>query len=126
MRIDLDRIKIVVGLRMARAAVGWSQEELAQKMGVAKTTIARIEIGEVLLSAEQYFKFERLYNNEGLSMRLMMSDDVTVSVNETALLHAQARLADVGLKRSDRKKPIRSEANIASEGSKIVANKDKK
>lgn len=73
-------------------------------MGVAKTTIARIETGDGILSAEQYFKFERLYSKEGLSIRLMQSDDVSVSASETALLQAQARLADAGLRRSDRKK----------------------
>jgi len=111
---------------MARAAVGWSQEELAQKLGVAKTTIARIETGDGILSAEQYFKLERLYNKEGLSIRILLADEVTVSANEMALSQAQARLADAGLRRSDRKKPIRSEAGKSVEAREPLKNRDKK
>lgn len=37
----------MVALRAARAAAGWSQEEFAQLMGVAKTTVARIETLEM-------------------------------------------------------------------------------
>lgn len=106
MRLDLDKIKIVVALRMARAAVGWSQEELAQRLGLAKTTIARIETGDGSLSAQQYFQFERLYREQGLSLRLLQGDEVSVSVDEAALVRAKERLTDAGLRRSDRKKPI--------------------
>ena len=34
-----------VQLRMARAAVGWSVRELAQKAGVAANTVTRVENG---------------------------------------------------------------------------------
>lgn len=106
MRLDLDKIKIVVALRMARAAVGWSQEELAGKLGMAKTTIARIETGDGALSAEQYFQYERLYREQGLSFRLLQGDEVSVTVNEVALVKAKERLTNAALRRSDRKKPI--------------------
>ena len=36
---ELDAIRLVVALRAARAAVGWSQEELALHLGMAKTTL---------------------------------------------------------------------------------------
>ena len=53
MQENLDKIKLVVALRSARAAVGWSQEELAHELGIAKTTIARMETFEGGLRAEQ-------------------------------------------------------------------------
>lgn len=126
MRIDLEKISIVVVLRMARAAVGWSQEELAQRLGVAKTTIARIETGEGALSAMQYFQIERIYNEEGLSLSMLKGDKVSVSVNETALEKAQQRLADAGLKRSDRKKPVAALSNGMPKQGKSNKNNDQK
>ena len=102
--MSLVGIKIIVVLRMARAAVGWSQDELAKKTGLAKTTIARIETGEAKLSAEAYFKFARLYREQGLGFDILIGNRVTIEVNEDALKTARARLADVGLRRADRKK----------------------
>ncbi len=119
MRLDLDRIKIVVALRMARAAVGWSQEDLAQRLGVAKTTVARIETGDGVMSAEQYFQFERMYREQGLSIRLLPGDEVIVSVGEDALVKAKERLADGSLRRSDRKKPISALIEVMSKPDEI-------
>lgn len=114
--MSLDAIKIIVALRMARAAVGWSQDELAKKTGLAKTTIARIETGEAKLSAEAYFKFTRLYGEQGLEFRILTGNHVTVAVNEGALKTARARLADVGLRRSDRKKTTPQATHVIVEG----------
>jgi len=108
LRLDLDKIKIAVALRMARAAVGWSQEEAAQNLGVAKTTIARLETGETNLSAEKYFHFQHIYQAAGIGISLMQHDQVTVTVSEEALDVAKARLADASLRRADRVKPTPS------------------
>lgn len=112
MRFDLEKITIAVALRMARAAVGWSQEELANKLGTAKTTIARAETGEGNLSAQQYFQIERLYSEEGVSLSILKTENVIVTVSERALEKAQQRLTDVNLRRSDRKKPVPSLASV--------------
>ncbi|MBP7780173.1 MAG: helix-turn-helix transcriptional regulator [Burkholderiaceae bacterium] len=112
MRFDLEKITIAVALRMARAAVGWSQEELANKLGAAKTTIARAETGEGNLSAQQYFQIERLYSEEGVSLSILKTENVIVTVSERALEKAQQRLTDVNLRRSDRKKPVPPLASV--------------
>lgn len=112
MRFDLEKITIAVALRMARAAVGWSQEELANKLGTAKTTIARAETGEGNLSAQQYFQIERLYSEEGVSLSVLKTDSVIVTVSEKALERAQQRLSNMDLRRSDRKKPVTPSADV--------------
>lgn len=68
------------------------------------------------MSAEAYFKFARLYEENGLEFRLLADNHVTVAVNETALKTARDRLADVGLRRSDRKKPRPQVTHITVEG----------
>lgn len=105
MQENLDKIKLVVALRSARAAVGWSQEELAQELGIAKTTIARMETFEGGLRAEQLSQMLRLYKSVGVAIDFMLGDDVVIRVDPVALRQAQARLQNEELRRSDRKRP---------------------
>jgi transcriptional regulator with XRE-family HTH domain len=106
MQVKFDQIKIVLALRMARAAVGWSQEELASQLGMAKTTIARMETLEGNLSATQLAQLVNLYASAGVDLEFMVGDEVRVRVNQQALGNAQARLLDTAFRRSDRVKPV--------------------
>jgi transcriptional regulator with XRE-family HTH domain len=101
----LDQIKLAVALRTARAAVGWSQEELAIHLGMAKTTIARMETLEGGLRADQLSAIVRLYKSVGVELEFMFSDEVIVRVDANGLVEAQRRLLDQNLRRADRKKP---------------------
>jgi len=105
MQEKFDSIKLAVALRMARAAAGWSQEELATQLGIAKTTIARMETLEGGLSAEQLTKIARHYRNAGIDLSFMFDDEVTVTVSKEALERALQRLSDENYRRIDRKKP---------------------
>ena len=99
----LDSIKLAVALRMARTAVGWSQEELAGHLGMAKTTIARMETMEGGLRADQLSAIVRLYKSVGVELEFMFADEVIVKINAQGLLEAQRRLQDQNLRRADRK-----------------------
>jgi transcriptional regulator with XRE-family HTH domain len=104
MQDKLDEIKLVVGLRMARAAVGWSQVELAERLGIAKTTLARLETLDGGLRADQLAQMIRLYKGMGVDMELFQEDHVSIKVDRETLLQAKARLEDDQLRRTDRKK----------------------
>lgn len=104
MQDKLDEVKLVVALRMARAAVGWSQVELAQRLGIAKTTLARLETLDGGLRADQLAQMIRLYKSMGVEMDIFYEDQVTLRVDREALLQAKARLEDDNLRRTDRKK----------------------
>ncbi|HQR87377.1 MAG TPA: helix-turn-helix transcriptional regulator [Limnohabitans sp.] len=104
MQDKLDEIKLVVGLRMARAAVGWSQVELAERLGIAKTTLARLETLDGGLRADQLAQMIRLYKGMGVDMELFQDDHVSIKVDRETLLQAKARLEDDQLRRTDRKK----------------------
>ena len=101
---ELDSIRLVVALRAARAAVGWSQEELALHLGMAKTTIARAELMEGGLRADQLAQIVRLYKSKGVEMDFLLGEDVTIKVDAQGLQRAQERLMDDALRRADRKK----------------------
>lgn len=106
MQEDLGKIKLVVALRMARAAVGWSQEELATQLGIPKTTIARMETQDGGLSAEQLARVLKLYRTQGVELDFMYEDEVKCTVSPQALAVAQGRLDDDTLRRNDRKRAL--------------------
>lgn len=101
---DLDSIRLVVALRAARAAVGWSQEELALHLGMAKTTLARAELMEGGLRADQLAQIVRLYKTLGVELDFMLGENVKVRIAPEGLRRAQARLMDESRRRADRKK----------------------
>jgi len=103
MQENLETIKLIVALRCARAAVGMSQEEMANLLGVPKTTIARVETMEGGLRADQFTKMMRLFKDLGVSLEFMYSDEVELKVTVKGLETASARLADENRRRSDRK-----------------------
>jgi len=105
MQVLFEQIKPVMALRMARACLGWSQEELASQVGIAKTTLARFETLEGGLTVEQLTRLLRLYHQMGVAIEFITTDDVTIKANPVALRHASERLQDVTLRRADRRKP---------------------
>lgn len=42
---DPEHVNFGVAIRQARKKLGWSQEQLAQKAGVSRPTVARVETG---------------------------------------------------------------------------------
>lgn len=97
-------MRAIVALRMARAALGWSQQEVADHLAMAKTTLARFETMEGGLSATQLSGLVKLYHDHGISLEFMALEDVAVTADPTAVSYALSRLEDEALRRSDRRK----------------------
>lgn len=106
MQGDFEHVKMAVALRTARAAVGWSQDELARITGIPKTTIARFETLEGGLKAFQLSALISAYHAQGIEIELWRGDKVTIKIDSKALQSAQARLADINERRSDRRKKL--------------------
>ena len=99
----METIKIIVALRSARTALGWTQQEFADKMGAAKSTIARIETMEVSAKADFLMQALRLFRESGIQVELLESDKVVITVEMAGLQEAQSRLTNEQMRRSDRK-----------------------
>lgn len=99
----VENLKIAVALRAARAAVGWSQIEFAEKMNVAKSTIARIETLEMTAKADFLNRALRIFREQGVVVDLLQEDRVVMSVELKGLHEAKARLDNEALRRTDRK-----------------------
>jgi len=104
MQDNLDPYRISAALRMARAAVGWSQVELAEKLGISKTTLARAETVDGGLRVDQLVRIQRLYKELGVSMDFFPGEDVQVTLERKGLELCMRRLNDETLRRADRKK----------------------
>jgi transcriptional regulator with XRE-family HTH domain len=108
MKEELDSIKLVVALRTARAIVGWSQVEFADKMKLSKSTVARLETKESDVSFTVLKKILSEYKKMGIEIELLYSDNLNISIEPKALEAFKARLQDEENRRSDRgaqKKP---------------------
>lgn len=99
-------VKIAVALRTARAAIGWNQQEFADEMGVAKSTIARIETLEVSPRADVLLQAMEVFGTAGVEVDFFNADNLVVVVNPRALATAELRLMNEALRRSDRKGPL--------------------
>lgn len=104
----LDNGKIAVGLRTARAAAGWNQQEFADLMGVAKSTIARIETLEMAARGDFIIKAIRLFRDAGVDMDLSDPDDLPIRISGASISSAISSLSDQTKRRSDRKSGIAS------------------
>ena len=86
-----ERVKIAIALRMARAAIGWSQDELAERLNFAKTTIARAETMDGGLRIEQLAIVAQFYKSYGVEIDFLMGAEVTVKMTSQGVTKAMAR-----------------------------------
>ena len=107
MQDSYEHAKMAVSMRTARAAVGWSQDELARVTGIPKTTIARFETMEGGLKAAQLAALINAYHSQGIEIELWRGDKVTIRIDAKALQFAQSRLTDINERRADRRKKLR-------------------
>lgn len=99
----VENAKIAVAIRAARAAIGWNQQEFADKMGVAKSTIARIETLEMGAKADFLIRAIQLFRQAGVEVDLAGDATIQLDVGQVAILGAIAALEDGSKRRSDRK-----------------------
>lgn len=95
--------KIAIALRTGRVAIGWNQQEFAQKLGVAKSTIARVETLEMSPKADLVTRAMRLFREAGVEIDLYKPTEISISINGLAINEGIFKLRDETRRRSDRK-----------------------
>ena len=98
-----DNGKIAVAVRSARAAAGWNQQEFADRMGVAKSTVARIETLEMAAKADFLIKAMRLSREAGVDVDLHSLGGLSIQVSDQTVTAAVEALQDESKRRTDRK-----------------------
>jgi len=102
----LTKAQVALGLRMGRAALGWSQDEFAMRLGWAKTTLGRAETMDGGLRTEQFVQAIALLGSFGVTVQFGQDGTVSVSIGANGVQGVITRLTDEQFRRSDRRKPL--------------------
>ena len=95
--------KVAVAIRTARAAAGINQQDFSEMMGVAKSTIARIETMEMKANADFLLDCVYFFKSIGIELDMHDYDNLVIRVSNQAIKTASSNLEDVTKRRSDRK-----------------------
>lgn len=81
-----EKVRVAMIMRMGRAALGMSQQEFADALGVAKSTVARNETLEMAMRADTLTAMLRILNDHGIETNLLTSkDDLVFTISESFL-----------------------------------------
>ena len=88
-----EKVRFALAMRIARVAMGMSQQEFADVLGVAKSTVARNETLEMAMRADTLTAMLRAMREHGIEMDVLGSPtSLSVKINEEALNKAAERL----------------------------------
>ena len=103
-----DNGKIAIAIRTARAAAGWNQQDFADLMKVAKSTVARIETLEIAAKGDFVMRAMRLFRENGIDVDLMAVSGLPIRISDLSIGALVDALKDETNRRSDRKAGIAS------------------
>lgn len=85
-------MRFALAMRMGRAALGMSQQEFADALGVAKSTVARNETLEMAMRADTLTAMLRLFAEKGVEVDLLgATDSLTIKIGPDALRSLEDR-----------------------------------
>mgnify|MGYP006271286689 CR=1 FL=1 len=105
MSIKLDEsTKAAIAIKTARTALGINQLKFAEMMGVAKTTLARVETLEAQVKLDFYIRAVKLIESLGVELDAVRGEDIVITIKPTAQHKFVETMADDENRRSDKKK----------------------
>ncbi len=119
-----DALAVAMTVRMARAALGWSQLELGRHLGMTQRSVHRIEQGHVQPRRTTLLAIEGLLRRAGLEIRHHDDGGFCVEVPASLSRHHDAetvaapKLADLSMPGGDENLdlPARREVELNSSG----------
>lgn len=92
-----EKNRFALAMRMGRAALGMSQQEFADALGVAKSTVARNETLEMAMRADTLTAMMRLFRERGIDVDLLGdTDSLTITVTAKGLEALEERRMEKG------------------------------
>ena len=82
-----DAVAFAASLRMARAALGWSQVELGRLLGMTQRSVHRIKQGDCEPRRTTLLAIESLLRHAGLHVELRSDGSLCIVVPASALSH---------------------------------------
>lgn len=87
-----EKNRFALAMRMGRAALSMSQQEFADALGVAKSTVARNETLEMAMRADTLTAMMRVFRDRGIDVDLLgATDSLTITVTATGLAALEER-----------------------------------
>tara|TARA_R110002051_G_scaffold260636_2_gene320435 strand:+ start:314 stop:613 length:300 start_codon:yes stop_codon:yes gene_type:complete len=81
-----EAMRFALAMRIGRAALGMSQQEFANALGVAKSTVARNETLDMSMRADTLAAMSRLFKEYGIEIDLLgAADSLDIKVNLSAI-----------------------------------------
>lgn len=88
-----EKVRFALAMRIARVAMGMSQQEFADALGVAKSTVARNETMEMAMRADTLTAMLRVMRENGIEMDLLGSPtSLSVKIEQDALEKVAERM----------------------------------
>ena len=94
-------MRAAIALRAARAALGWSQEDVANHTGLAKTTVARLETASGQCSLSNVFSLVSAYSTFGIHISDLMQEPVTITYTAKTVENAFSNVSNTVRKRKE-------------------------
>ncbi len=92
-----EKNRFALAMRMGRAALGMSQQEFADALGVAKSTVARNETLEMAMRADTLTAMMRLFRERGIDVDLFgATDSLTITVTAKGFAALEERRMEKG------------------------------
>lgn len=79
-----ERRTFAVLVRMFRGAVGWSQQDLADQLGLSKASVAKLELGKMRLVPENHSALINLMHDRGVKS-VMSRGSLSVHVDKETI-----------------------------------------
>ena len=106
---DTASIRIVIAMRIARAVMGTTQEEMAALLGISKVTLARIETLESKMSAAAFMRAMEMCDNAGIQITPSTTGGgMQIYIEPRAIEFSKDWLVAPKRRRTDRKKTDQS------------------
>lgn len=81
-----EKHRLSLVMRMGRAALGVTQQELADELGVAKSTVARNETLEMAMRADTLVRLLRLLESKGITTNVFdEKDSLVINISKEGL-----------------------------------------
>ena len=93
---NMERIVIPAMLTLARESRGWSQKELADKLGIAQATVSKYENGMLQVPEQEALRIARSMN---FTVDLLYQQEQVYGLGSSFLFHRKRQSAPVSVQR---------------------------
>lgn len=105
MEYSAENLKLAVILRTGRIALGWNQEQFAERLGISKAVVSKCESLDSAPKGELVMKAISLFQEHGIEINFLGKDDLKISFGEKVFEELSRSLTDAKALKRKKGKP---------------------